>query len=237
MRARTGRTAKFTIWHGFASSAALHLALVLPFALGIASPPPDEPPLLVLDFQGVVAEDQSEQKMMEETKGAMQPEKQEEEQVAKPTPMEAPPPPPDDPPTPVAEEVSTPPPPAEAPAATQSHNAGVANILGAQEQKDAQTIKAPPTEKDLINAYVTLLSKKVRSNLVHPKNGRDAAAVVAFTILVSGQIRAGSLKVAESSGQAALDESALKTILASTPFDPPPRELNLAIAVDFSRKR
>ncbi len=61
--------------------------------------------------------------------------------------------------------------------------------------------------------------------------------MVAFTVLVSGQIRPGSLKIAESSGQAALDASALKTIRASAPFDPAPRELNLAITVDFARKR
>jgi hypothetical protein len=49
--------------------------------------------------------------------------------------------------------------------------------------------------------------------------------------------RPESLKIVAGSGQAKLDESALKTIRASVPFDPPPREMTVAIAVAFGQKR
>jgi protein TonB len=60
---------------------------------------------------------------------------------------------------------------------------------------------------------------------------------VSFTILASGQIRPETLKIVTSSGQPRLDGGALKTIRASVPFDPPPKEITIAIAVDFGRKR
>jgi protein TonB len=44
------------------------------------------------------------------------------------------------------------------------------------------------------------------------------------------------LKIVESSGQPKLDASALKTIRASAPFAPPPKEMTVAIAVAFGRK-
>ncbi len=234
---------KFTIWHGIAASFALHSALALPFVVNSLAPPPDEPPLLVLDLQGVVADDQIEKKVVQQIKGA---EQQEKEQVAKPEQAATPAvPPPPDPPEHVAEESGTPasPPPSPAQAdslpaaAPKSGNTGTANIKGADQQQDAQTIKDVETEKDRINAFLTLLGKKVRANMVYPDDGRSGSPVVAFSVLVSGQIRPGSLKIAESSGQAALDASALSTIRASAPFDPPPRELPLAITVDFTRKR
>jgi periplasmic protein TonB len=221
---KTGRTLKFTIWHGIAASLALHSAIALPFVVDSLTPSPDEPPLLVLDLQGMVADSQIEQKVMQQTKGAEQ--QEEKEQVAKPEQAAAPavPTPPDDPPKHVAEDGDTSAPSpaqAESPpaAATKSGSAGANNIKGAEERQDAQTIKDLETEKDRINAYVTLLGKKVRAHLVYPDDGRSAAAVVAFTVLGSGQIRPGSLKIAESSGQTALDASALKTIRASAPFD------------------
>ncbi len=238
-RGKIGRTLKFTIWHGIATSLALHSALALPFVVDSLIPPPDEPPLLVLDLQGVVADEQIEKKVVQQTKGA---EQQEKEPVAKPEQAAAPPPPPDDPPKHVAEEGDTPVPPPPSPAQVQSPPAAATqsgsanNIKGAEQQQDAQRIKDLETEKDRINAYVALLGKKVRANMVYPDDGRSAAAVVAFTVLGSGQLRPGSLRIAESSGQAALDASALKTIRASAPFDPPPHELNLAVTVDFARK-
>jgi protein TonB len=59
---------------------------------------------------------------------------------------------------------------------------------------------------------------------------------VSFTILPSGQIRPESVKIITSNGQPKLDASALKTIRASVPFDPPPKEMTVAIAVAFGRK-
>ncbi len=234
------RTLKFTIWHGIAVSLALHSAFALPFVLDDMMPPADEPPLLVIDLQGVIADNQTEQKVLQQIKGAAQQEAQAEKNVQ----AEAPPPP-EDVPKDITEKGDTPAPPPlaqaqpapAAAAAPQSGSAGSQNIKGAEEKQIAQTLKDRNTERDRINAYVKLLGKKVRANLVYPDNGRRAAATVSFTILGSGQIRPDSLNITESSGQSTLDASALKTIRASVPFDPPPAEMTVAITVDFDRKR
>jgi periplasmic protein TonB len=108
-------------------------------------------------------------------------------------------------------------------------------------QQNAQTIKADQQEIDRLRDYVKLLTKKVQSNLVYPDEGRQAGltgtATVSFTILGTGQIRPETLKIVESSGQPKLDAGALKTIRASAPFNPPPKEMTVAIAVAFGRKR
>jgi protein TonB len=77
--------------------------------------------------------------------------------------------------------------------------------------------------------------------LVYPDEGRNAGlhgtTTISSTVLDNGQIRPESLKIVASSGQAPLDASALKTIRASIPFAPPPREMTVAIAVSFAHKR
>lgn len=241
---KMNRTLKFTIWHGIAVSLVLHSAFAVPFVVHDLMPLPDDPPLLVIDLQGVVSDNQTEQKVMQQVKGTP---KQQEEQMAKPAQAATPaPPPPDDPPKEVTENGDAPAPPPPAPAeaqptadaaAAQSGAAGSTNIVGAEEKQLAQTIRERETEQERINAYVKLLSKKVRANLVYPDEGRPAAAMVSFTILNNGQIRADSLKITESSGQPVLDTSALKTIRASVPFDPPPHEMTIAINVVFPRRR
>src|SRR5262249_52858368 len=100
-------------------------------------------------------------------------------------------------------------------------------------------------ERERIADYVKLLSKKVKTKLVYPKEGRRAnerrkagllaTATVAFTILSDGQIRPESLRIVISSGQAVLDTSALAAIRASVPFDPPPKVMTVAIPVDFEK--
>lgn len=238
------RILKFTIWHGIAVSLILHSGLALPFVLHISPPPPDQTPLLVMDLQGLIADTQTDQKVMQEIKGeavkqAEQEPPQEKQPAEEPTP--AAPLPPTDPPPPVAEDGDRPalPPPAIAKASSPkpSHDADANNVKGAEVRQDAQRLRAPETERDLTNAYAILLNKKVQANKVYPENGRSGSARVAFTIMISGDLRPGSLRIAESSGQAVLDASALKTIRASAPFDPPPRELNLAIVVVFPEKR
>jgi protein TonB len=81
----------------------------------------------------------------------------------------------------------------------------------------------------------------VQAHLVYPDDGRRAGlqgtATVSFAVLRNGQIRPETLKIVTSSGQPRLDASALKTIRASIPFDPAPKEMTVAIAVDFGRKR
>jgi periplasmic protein TonB len=161
---------------------------------------------------------------------------------------ESPPPPPtpaqtQSPPTPT----QTPSPPAPAaetsspPAETKAGTAGLNNTSGAEVQQKAQTIKTDrEAEVSRLREYAKLLTKKVQANLVYPDEGRQArlqgTATVSFTILASGQIRPETLKIVASSGQPKLDESALKTIRASLPFEPPPKEMTVAIGVGFGRK-
>ena len=59
---------------------------------------------------------------------------------------------------------------------------------------------------------------------------------MSFTILTNAQIRPDALEIRVSGGQSKLDASALKTVRASAPFDPPQRQLPVAIAVVFGGK-
>jgi periplasmic protein TonB len=243
-RPMIGRS-RFTIWHGLAGSLVLHSLLGLPFVLYALAEPPEEAPTLVIELQGAVAEDQTEQKIQQEIKGSTE---RETAEPAKPAEAEAPAekaaddPPVDDKdatlPAPAPElPKQTPKPPAE----TKSGNAGADNIAGAEERQTAQRIRTDrETEIEQLREYVKLLSKRVQSHLVYPDEGRQAAlqgtATVSFTILPTGLIRSETLKVVTSSGQPKLDASALKTIHASIPFDPAPREMTIVISVEFGRK-
>jgi protein TonB len=193
--------------------------------------PPEQPPL-VIDLQGIVEEDQVEQKVVEQVKGTTEP----QETVDKPVEDKPPPdpPPPDKPQESLDPVVALPP-----PMRPQVVRPGTdqQNVVGANENQVAHTVRTQEEEDDELSEYVRVLSKKVRANLVYPQNGRSASAVVAFTILTDGTIRPGSLKIAETSGQPRLDESALQTIRASAPFPRPSKELSVAIIVDFERKR
>ena len=240
------RKSKFKLWHGIAMSLALHSALGLPFVLYALAEPPDEPPTLVIELQGAVAENQTEQKIQQETKGGA------EQQKAEPAkPAEAPAAetaddhPVDDKdaavPPPAPEPPKQPSPPSTPTAEAKSAGAGANTVAGAEQRQIAQTIRTDPeSELEQLREYVKLLSKKVQTHLVYPDEGRQAGlhgtATVSFTILPTGQIRPETLKVVASSGQPKLDASALKTIRASIPFDPAPREITVAIAVDFGRK-
>ncbi len=134
---------------------------------------------------------------------------------------------------------NAPPPPAKtaAPPAemqSQSSSAGTENTTGLTEQQVAQKIKQ---EHDAIPTYLKLLTKKLHANLVSPKEGKlSVTTVVSFHILLSGQISPESLKIKSSSGQPKLDESALKTVQSSVPFDPPPKEMTVVLPIDFSPK-
>jgi protein TonB len=121
-------------------------------------------------------------------------------------------------------------------------SSGASNVPGAPERQNAQTIKTDrDIEADRLREYVKLLTKKVQANLVYPEEGRKAGlqgtATVSFTILQTGQISPETLKVVTGSGQPKLDASALATVRASAPFEPPPKEMTVAVAVGFGRKR
>ncbi len=240
---------KFTIYHGLAASLALHFLLGLPFAVhGLASPV-DEPEMLVVELRGEASDSQVEQAVLEQTKGV------ETQQAEQAKPAETPPPAAhladdqpadaaDDRDQPAASPVPAPPSPEVrtiAPAAVAPAGAA-ADQKGVDERRDAETIKTiHDVPVDRLREYGKSLSRRVQAHLVYPDEGRSAGlhgcATVSFTMLPSGRIRADTLKIVASSGQATLDASALKTIRASVPFDPPPREMTVSIDVDYSRRR
>ena len=224
------RRVRFTIVHGFVVSLALHSAVAVPFVAGRFVPKPDEPPTLVIDLRGLEADDQTEQQVLEQVKGAADPKKT----VQNPTPVQDQPPP--EPPPPEKQEaaedpVVTPPTP---PPQEVSPGKDKQNVKGTTQDATAQTVKTEP-QPDL-SEYFKLLTKKIKENMGHPENGRRASAMVSFTIMTDGTIRADTLKIAESSGQARLDASALQTVRASAPFDRPPQELHVNLFVDFDPK-
>jgi protein TonB len=248
---------RFTLAHGFAVSVALHAVVGAPFILQRLAPAPEEPPVLVIEFQGVVAQSQAEQKVLQETKGEAKQDEVKEEappttaasaSAAGATEMS------DDRPKEITEDkdafetaaleeqqpAQTPAEASPAPVVATSGASGINTTIGVEDYQVAQTIKAEPDESDLIRAYVKLLTKKVQANLVYPAEGRRAGlrgtATVSFTIMGNGRIRQAALKIIVTSGQPRLDESALQTIRASAPFGPPPREMTVMIAVSYGRK-
>jgi protein TonB len=239
------RRSRFTIWHGIAASLLIHAVPAAPFVWYTLAPPPDEPPTLVVELQGAVADAQSEQQAQQEIKGAAEQDKDKPEPAK---PVEAPPPEAAE--QPAVEGDAALPPPTPQPteqkpqpqADAETAGTGANTVTGAEERQIAQTIQVDrPTEIELLREYVKLLSKKVQAHLVYPDDGRKAAlqgtATVSFAILPSGAIRPETLKIVTSSGQPKLDASALKTIRASLPFDPAPKEMTIVIAVDFGRRR
>jgi len=249
----------FTFSHAIAASLAIHGALVLPFIAPPWSAPPEDPPILVVELQGVESVTQAEQKVAQQVKGEGNPQEAQAPAPETPPPQEAQQqqtPTPEEPQEPVADEGTlqqAPPPQPEqeqqeatpaqqtpAPeAAASAGSAGSANVDGATQQQQAQTIAEQQDEAERLRAYIKALTKKVQENLVYPDAGRrrglKGTASVAFRLMVDGSVDPGSLKIATSSGQPQLDTSALKTVAASAPFDPPPRALTVTIAVVYGK--
>ena len=237
---RATRRSRVTLWHALTASLLLHALPIAALVWSRMAAPPDEPPTLVVELQGAVADSQVEQKVQQQIKGAVA-----QDRPEPPPPVQAPPSdtveqPPLDPP----EAALLAPPPAEQKplAATTSAGTGANTVSGAEQQQNAQTVQAePPTEIEVLREYVKLLSKKVQALLIYPDGGRRAGlqgtATVSFAVLRNGQIRPETLKIVTSSGQEQLDASALKTIRASVPFDPAPKDMTIVIAVAFGRKR
>jgi periplasmic protein TonB len=239
------RRERFVIACSFGVSLAMHAAVIIALTLHRSPAPQPPAPLVVFELQGIVDERQIEQKPPpEETQG------QQDAQAPEPAPAAAPQaassderptidtvageaailplPPPPKPAAPPRAETQQPPnqqsTPATGPRTIPTHDA----------PQNARTIK---TEKELIELYVRLLAKKIETNLVYPDEARGArlqgTATVSFTILASGDIRSDSLAIIASSGQSKLDESALRTVRASVPFDPPPKEITVSVGVTF----
>ncbi|TWH45068.1 TonB family protein [Sporomusa sp. KB1] len=112
----------------------------------------------------------------------------------------------------------------------------VTSPAGAETEQKQQTVNL----QAVLNEYAGQVGRKVRGNLVYPKevreNGLTGTAKIAFTITSSGEIREGTLRVIKSSGHASLDNSALQAAQASAPFDAPPGgAIDVAVNVYFDR--
>jgi protein TonB len=108
---------------------------------------------------------------------------------------------------------------------------------GAAVEQRQQSINS----KAALQEYMAKVTKRIQTNLVYPKevreNGVEGITLIAFTITTAGDIREDSLRVQKSSGYAALDSSAVKSAQDSAPFEKPPKELDIAIAVAFDVDR
>jgi protein TonB len=233
----------FSIYHGLAASLVLHSAFGLPLVVHGFMSPPDEPEMLVIELKGLVAEVQTAEQTAGDTPENVTPQQAQPQQQALAAPAAPAPPPQEE--AVVEDKVALPVPADSAPPpqlATEPAPAipAAPQAAGAAEQMELQQTIRRDLDRDRFNAYVKLLTKKVQANLVYPDEGRRSglhgAATISFTIRGDGQIRLESLKIVESSGQHALDTSALQTIRASVPFEPPPREITVSIAVAFGRK-
>lgn len=107
----------------------------------------------------------------------------------------------------------------------------------AVERQRQQSIAHENQDADKTREYLARLGKRLQANLVYPeemrKKGMEGVSWISFTIMQSGEIREGSLRVHKSSGHAVFDSGALKTARVSAPFEKPPKELTISIGVSF----
>ncbi|MDH4982416.1 TonB family protein [Hyphomicrobium sp. D-2] len=250
----------FTLSHAVVASLFIHGALVLPFVLPPVATPPEDPPILVVELQGLDAPMQSEERVQKQTKGEGAPREAQAAAPETPPPQEASqpeqPPETEEPPEEVvedgtpqkAEDPSAEPQQSEPvpqqtqpsePVAASAGASGAANVEGDLAQQKAQTIAQEQQEAERLRAYVRALVKKVQDNLVYPDSGRrkglKGEASIGVSLQADGSIVPGSLRVVASSGQPQLDASALKTVEGSAPFAPPPRAITIAIAVVYGK--
>ncbi|ARN81980.1 hypothetical protein DSM21852_13330 [Methylocystis bryophila] len=217
-----------------AASLAIHLAALLIAAWALA-PVFDEAELLIVEYSGAEASEQSEAKLKEQTGGL--PGSRADNLQPRPMTQAV-----EDLPSDTAMLNAKFLPATEQRAATPAKDApaspGALEVAGTDQRQEARRIRPRPESRpDPLREYARLLTKKVMSRLVYPEAGRRAGlrgdAAVMFTILPDGALRLGSLRIVSSSGEAKLDESALQTIRASAPFDPPQREITLKITVKY----
>lgn len=244
---------RFHFYHWFSVSLVLHAGILLPFVLiSLHTPAQHKYSKLQIELFGMIADRQTEKKLQRQAsppppqprtvkkprqapktyktiaaKSPVQVKKPEE----KPKPVEQ-----KEQPKP-AEQTNQPIPavaaplPDNLPDASHSGNADV--------QQRQQTIRAfAEQEADRIRRYSTSLAKQLRSNLTYPeevrKYGIDGVSTITFVVTPSGDIKSDSLKIKKSSGYPALDASALMAARSSAPFEKPPKELTVSIAVSFS---
>ncbi|TWH76542.1 protein TonB [Azomonas agilis] len=109
---------------------------------------------------------------------------------------------------------------------------------GQQQAHMQQSIAHQPQQADLIKQYLKTIRRLIQSNLIYPsearRDGSQGIPVISFRIAADGSILSGSLRIARSSGHPALDRHALQAASASAPFIPPPRAMEVSIAISFN---
>ena len=220
------------------ASLAIHVALLLMAAWTMA-PVFDEAETLIVEYSGAESNEQAEERLKEQAGGS--PDSKAEDLQPRPMAQAG-----EDVPSDIATLEAKSLPAAQqrpaTPAKAASSSPGATAVTGADRRREARRMQPrPENETDPLRDYAKLLTKKVMRRLVYPESGRWAglrgAAAVSFTILPDGALRPDSLRIISSSGEAKLDESALQTIRASAPFDPPKREITLKITVIYGPQR
>ena len=119
------------------------------------------------------------------------------------------------------------------PAAAPGSSSGATGI----DAQRAETLAVRDLRADELKRYLATVRNRLKANLVIPEQARrlgyEGVPVVGFTIEESGWLVPSSLHVIRSSGYADLDANALRAAQDSTPFDPPPRRIEVAVAVSF----
>ncbi len=223
---------------GLAASLAIHLVILL-IAAWAMTPVFDEAETLIVEYTGAESNEQAEARMKKQTGGS--PGSKAENLPPRPMTQAG-----EDVPSDMATREARSPPAAEQrpvrPAKLAPGDPGAQLIAGADRRQEARRLQLrSENQTDPLRDYAKLLTKRVQSKLVYPETGRWAglrgAAAVSFTILPDGALRTDSLRIVSSSGEAKLDESALQTIRAAAPFDPPKREITLKITVNYGPQR
>jgi TonB family protein len=107
----------------------------------------------------------------------------------------------------------------------------------AKSSQEQQTISDAAQDLNELRQYLGKVRKRLQGGLKYPseaeKEGHEGTPVVGFRIAADGSIAPGTLSIVESCGYAELDASALDAARASTPFERPPRAMDVKVGVNF----
>jgi len=225
----------------------LHAGVALPFIMAGVHATDRRSHKLVIELYGMIADRQSEEKKWSVTSAPKRVMAQ--QKVVKPKNQPRPEPLPDKQPvvraspvqvekaesktkpTEQAPAVQTAPPSPQAAPASRHEQAEQKQQSIRHEDKDARDMQR-------IREYLARLKKRLQANLVYPEETRrlgiEGVPTIAFVITQTGNIKPNSLQVLKSCGYGALDSNAMRAALTSAPFEKPPKELNVSIAVSFT---
>ncbi len=211
----------FSFRHGLVVSIALHAIPAALFALPAPIPAPKQDQTLVVLLQGEITNRQVEVKQIEERND----------------PPPPPPPPPREKPKVVPKKAVIPDTPKQEAPSPPSPDQKADMPGNADLQQRQETIRHEDLEREMLKEYARAIQKRMQKHLIFPDEARKmdilTTATITFVVTGNGEIRKETLRVIKSSGFASLDASALSSALASAPFEPPPKEMRIAIPIGF----